>query len=88
MELYSLDLLTIFRVFLLCAVVPGAIIGLRRVYKAIARYRQWPPLIRQPVRGGVQTGVLNVIREDWSKLLGLIALVGMLIGITILSWMI
>ncbi len=88
MELYPLDLLTIFRVFLLCAAVPGAILGLRRLYRAVACYRQLPSFIRRLVRGGVLTSVLIVIREDWPKLLGLMALVCMLIGISILSWMI
>ena len=77
------DLLTVYQLILLCAVIPTLIAAAYGVRKWVARYQQLPEIWQQPIKQGLHSAIKRFIQEEWPRLIALAVLLLILVGLTI-----
>ena len=81
MNLADADLLHLYRLVLLVAGAVGLYKALPVLWRLVARYREFPPDLRQAIRRGASAAVLRFVRQKWPGLMMLGFLLALLAGL-------
>ena len=83
MNLAEIDLLRLYQLVLLCAGVTGLLVGLRRMWRLVVRFRKFPAVFRQAAIRGICSAAKRFVREEWPNLIALAFLVLLLAALLI-----